>query len=255
MINKIYKKDKKGVSDVITTVLIILLVLAAVAIIGGILLRNISQAGSKIETSTGCVELDIQPVSCTLTGSGAATAASVIVQRGSRGSNLDISKLAAVVEKSDGTTATGYATTANINPLATTTISVPAVGANAKNARVAATLRGSDGSEQTCELTNVVAECKTAPAPPTQYSLTVTKQGAGAGTVTSTPSGINCGTGGTDCNENYNSGTSVTLTASASSGSSFYAWTGGGCVGSSATCTVTMDANKAVTATFNLQSS
>ena len=90
-------KNKKAVSDVITTVLIILLVLAAVAIIGGILLRNIGEAGSKIETSSGCVELDVQPVSC-----GAFSYASnVLVQRGSRGANFKISKLTAIFDKSN----------------------------------------------------------------------------------------------------------------------------------------------------------
>ena len=40
---------KKGVSSVVTTVLIILLVLAAVAMIGGILLKNIQETADKIE--------------------------------------------------------------------------------------------------------------------------------------------------------------------------------------------------------------
>jgi len=80
-----------------------------------------------------------------------------------------------------------------------------------------------------------------------QYTLTVQKSGTGSGTVTSSPAGINCGS---DCTEAYNSGTSVTLTATAASGSTFAGWSGGGCSGTG-NCTVTMDANKTVTATFN----
>src|SRR3989338_5525955 len=97
-------KNKKAVSDVITTVLIILLVLAAVAIIGGILLRNIGQAGSKIGTSQGCIELDVQPVSCNALLSASNEVTRVLVQRGSRGSDLDISKLNAIIDKGDGAT-------------------------------------------------------------------------------------------------------------------------------------------------------
>jgi hypothetical protein len=83
----------------------------------------------------------------------------------------------------------------------------------------------------------------------TLYTLTVSKSGTGTGTVTSSPSGIDCGS---DCSESYNQGTSVTLTATAASGSIFEGWSGGGCSGTG-TCTVTMNAAKSVTATFNPQ--
>jgi len=78
------------------------------------------------------------------------------------------------------------------------------------------------------------------------YTLTVSKSGTGSGTVTSSPAGISCGS---DCSEAYNSGTSVTLTAAAASGSTFAGWSGA-CSGTGS-CTLTMDSNKSVTATFN----
>jgi hypothetical protein len=81
-----------------------------------------------------------------------------------------------------------------------------------------------------------------------QYTLTVTKAGTGTGIVTSSPAGINCGS---DCSEAYNSGTVVTLTATADTSSTFAGWSGG-CTGTG-TCAVTMDAAKAVTATFTLK--
>ncbi|MFN9503734.1 MAG: Calx-beta domain-containing protein [Rubrivivax sp.] len=82
----------------------------------------------------------------------------------------------------------------------------------------------------------------------TNYTLTVSKGGAAAasGVVTSSPAGISCGS---DCSEAYSSGTSVTLTASAPSGTLFSGW-GGACAGTAATCTVTMDAAKTVSASF-----
>jgi endoglucanase len=81
---------------------------------------------------------------------------------------------------------------------------------------------------------------------PGNFALTVTKAGAGSGTVTSSPSGINCGS---TCSANYSSGTSVTLSATAASGSTFAGWSGA-CTGT-ASCTVSMTAARAVTATFN----
>ena len=84
--------------------------------------------------------------------------------------------------------------------------------------------------------TNVVCATTTA-------TLTVAK--SGNGTVTSSLAGINCGG---DCSESYASGAAVTLTATAAAGSTFTGWSGA-CTGT-ATCTVTMNAAKSVTATF-----
>jgi endoglucanase len=76
----------------------------------------------------------------------------------------------------------------------------------------------------------------------------VTKAGllAPFGTVTSSPSGINCGA---TCSANYASGTVVTLTATPASFATFAGWSGA-CSGTGS-CTLTMNANRTVTATFN----
>jgi len=80
-----------------------------------------------------------------------------------------------------------------------------------------------------------------------QYTLTVNRTGTGSGTVTSSPSGINCGT---DCTETYHQGTSVTLTATPATGSVFSGWSGD-CTGTNTSATVTMDADRTCTATFD----
>lgn len=79
---------------------------------------------------------------------------------------------------------------------------------------------------------------------PREVSLTINKVGTGTGAVFALPSGN--GTLYT-----YDQGTVVTLTASPVEGSTFGGWTGA-CQGAALTCTVTMDASKTVTATFNL---
>lgn len=98
------------------------------------------------------------------------------------------------------------------------------------------------GSPQKIVVTYIVS-------PLGSYTLTVTKAGAGSGTVTSSPAGINCGA---TCSANYTTGTSVTLTATPSAGSTFAGWSGGGCSAGTGTCTVIINANTAVTATFNI---
>ena len=78
------------------------------------------------------------------------------------------------------------------------------------------------------------------------FTLTVTRAGSGSGTVTSSPAGITCGG---DCTEAYEVGDVVTLTANPASGSRFAGWSGA-CTNATGTCQVSMDAAKAVTATF-----
>lgn len=82
--------------------------------------------------------------------------------------------------------------------------------------------------------------------PATDFLLRVAKAGTGTGTIASTAGGISCGA---TCSASFSSGTSVTLTATATGGSTFTGWTGA-CSGSAATCNVTMDTAKDVTATF-----
>ncbi len=79
------------------------------------------------------------------------------------------------------------------------------------------------------------------------YTLTLNEPGLGTGTITSNPSGINCGS---TCSSLYLQGQHVTLTAVADLISTFAGWSGGGCSGTD-TCTVTMNADTSLTATFN----
>lgn len=81
-----------------------------------------------------------------------------------------------------------------------------------------------------------------------QYTLTIEKVGTGSGIVTSTPAGINCGS---DCSETVPQGKKIKLKAKASSGSIFGGW-GGACTGTTLSCTVTINGDQVVTATFVL---
>jgi hypothetical protein len=76
------------------------------------------------------------------------------------------------------------------------------------------------------------------------FGLSVAKTGTGSGTVSSGPAGINCGG---DCSESYTSGMVVALSAIPAAGSIFSGWSGSGC----STGSVTMNANRNCTATFN----
>ncbi|NKE70325.1 hypothetical protein MNODULE_06145 [Nitrospiraceae bacterium HYJII51-Mn-bac16s-1-B09] len=81
-------------------------------------------------------------------------------------------------------------------------------------------------------------------APPT-FTLTVSRTGNGL--VTSTPGGIDCGT--TCTSGPLSPGTRITLTVVPAAGAPFQNW-GGACSGTQTTCTLTLDSNKTVSATF-----
>jgi hypothetical protein len=73
------------------------------------------------------------------------------------------------------------------------------------------------------------------------YTLTIAKSGTGSGTVTYNPPGTT-----------FPSGTVVTLTATPDQNSTFEGWSGG-VTETSSTCSVTMNADTPVTATFTLK--
>jgi hypothetical protein len=79
---------------------------------------------------------------------------------------------------------------------------------------------------------------------PSTFSLTLAT--TGSGTVTSSPSGISCGS---TCTASFSTGTSVALQASPASGFAISSWSGGGCSGNSATCTVSTGGT--ITVTFS----
>lgn len=70
--------NKKGLSDIITTILIILLALAAIVLIWGFIRRPIEQGGQQIEKSSDCLALNLKPTACQLVNNN--TAARVVVQ-------------------------------------------------------------------------------------------------------------------------------------------------------------------------------
>jgi hypothetical protein len=94
----------------------------------------------------------------------------------------------------------------------------------------------------------LVGSPRTTAAVEQQYSsvLTVRRAGDGSGIVTSQPAGITCGS---QCTAQFGTTVRVTLTATPDPGSEFAGWSGD-CSGSTPTCSVSMNQNRTVTATF-----
>ena len=80
---------------------------------------------------------------------------------------------------------------------------------------------------------------------PITYTLSLSLVANSGDKVTSSPSGIDCGS---SCSHNFNSGTQVTLTAIPDGAWGLAGW-GGGCSGIGS-CTLTINGNTSVSASF-----
>src|SRR3989344_1618641 len=142
--------NKKAVSDVVSTVLIILLVVAAIAIIGAIVLNTVNKAGPKVDTAVACQSLDIKPNACVYdTSDGRVTSASFV--RGSGGSDVTVSKVTAIFQDDSVVTkgsSVEYSNTAEIAKtfsavdITATLPTAPNAQSGAKRMIVAATISG-----------------------------------------------------------------------------------------------------------------
>ncbi len=130
-----------------------------------------------------------------------------------------------------------------------------ATGLACGNALVSATVktnssagnRSSSGAIVTGFMTATVV-CFTGSGPGGSPILTVTLAGAGTGIVSSSPAGIICPSA---CSASFPSGTSVILTAAPTGSSTFGSWSSGCSSISGNTCTVVLNGNTTITATFN----
>ncbi len=130
----------------------------------------------------------------------------------------------------------------------TVTIPVGAASVSFSASTAAVALPTNVTINATFESASVSATVTINPAAGVICTLTITR--SGSGTVTATPAGndraINCGS---TCTASFNLGTAVTLTATPPNGKSLAAWSGG-CSGSNPICTLVMNNNTAVQASF-----
>ncbi len=139
-------RNKKGLSDIIATVLIVLLALAAVAIVWGFIRPTFDRAGGAIETSQKCLDAEVRVTSCTTDGD-----VTVQLVRG------DVQRIRAVAYDSGGNTATGDTNT-TLGVLGTEQVSTGLTGT--VTARAAAIVMDNTNSPYPCDVTPVAVTCE-----------------------------------------------------------------------------------------------
>lgn len=94
--------NKKGMSDVVTTVLIVLLSLIAVTLVWTFLSPLILKSGADITRSQACMSVNLEVTGCKINSTGTQGVYNVTVKRSAGAASLSAIKL--IFAKADGTT-------------------------------------------------------------------------------------------------------------------------------------------------------
>ena len=139
---------KKGVSDIIVSMIMIIIVLGAITIVWLLIRGFIGSGAEQISTGTECLEVDIKPTALDCVGSGNSTC-DITVSRGTGGNKIGGLKL--VFTNSTATKNYIHDVPGDINILETKTVPGVATGIeNANNVDVVVYFKDASGKEQLC---------------------------------------------------------------------------------------------------------
>ena len=148
--------NKKGLSNIIATVLIILLALAAVVIVWQFIRPIFTESGENVNLQQKCLDAEVTPIGCTVSGTPGAYRATVII----KGTKGDISQITAILKFSDGTTAVQLLPPPEA--LATVDDTFDNLAAQPLRLSAAANVQSDDGAQtQTCQESSVFVACIT----------------------------------------------------------------------------------------------
>jgi hypothetical protein len=132
--------QKRGLSDIVTTVLIILVAIGAISIVWGYLQATVSSGSS--ELTTACTTLDLQPVSCSYNDSA-------VFVKYSRNAGAATLTNASLIFQIDGQANT-YSATSIPNPLETKLQTLYTVAGTPSQFSIAGTVTTESGKSKIC---------------------------------------------------------------------------------------------------------
>ncbi|MBI2451479.1 hypothetical protein HYV50_00195 [Candidatus Pacearchaeota archaeon] len=134
--------NKRGLSTIVATVLIVLLSLVAIALVWSFISPAIKESGTSVALQQKCFEVEVRPTNCN------ATTGVVNVQL-TRGNVADIDKVTAIIEQSDGSTKTAEGTVTQQLSTVSITVVIDA-GKSGKTAQAAARVKDESGKTALC---------------------------------------------------------------------------------------------------------
>lgn len=147
--------SKKGVSDIVTTVLIILLVLAAVSIVGNIILKNLQKGGEQIEKSTDCLSLEVIPLACSAAGNNTYN----VQYKWTKGGDLPLGSVKVFVYNDKGLNVVSVGEAPDFLGVVEASVNTSKLKGNEDYATVSGVLKGTSG-ENICSESAVQVSCK-----------------------------------------------------------------------------------------------
>jgi flagellin-like protein len=145
--------NKKGLSNIVATVLIVLLVLAAVVLVWNVIRPAIEGTGESIDIKSACLLIDLKPTKCTLAGGASPATITYQILQGNP------TKVVGIIETDDGNVATNIDATPPANVLETASFPVPFTGTGNPTATTAAIITDSEGNDQTCDAVALPVAC------------------------------------------------------------------------------------------------
>ncbi|MEK6760301.1 MAG: hypothetical protein AABX93_00065 [Nanoarchaeota archaeon] len=143
--------DKRGLSTIIVTLLIIVLSLAGIGILGVIIQNLIKEGASDVDLSSKCLEVDVALTKTDCNPGTNGDDCDITVIRNDNGD--DIAGLKLVLTNETATTNYRYDAVGNIDPLETKTFSVTGTGISDVNkVDVVTYFKDETGNEQLCPL-------------------------------------------------------------------------------------------------------
>ncbi len=153
------KFSRKGLSDIVTNVLIILLVLVAIGIIWAFVRPAITQGAGQLQGAGDCLTIDVEPVSCNIsdntvtfkrnTGAGAIAGTKFIIEQNGGTVTCD----------DTGTTGKPGELSGSTSDLDTITPACSNDLASGSKVQVAALVASSDGTAKSCNANPVKVTC------------------------------------------------------------------------------------------------
>ncbi|MEI6732226.1 MAG: archaellin/type IV pilin N-terminal domain-containing protein [archaeon] len=143
--------NKKGLSDVITTVLIILLVLAAVALIWGFIRTPIESSGKQIESTGECFKVELTPKSCVVNATNPNSQNATITVQWTGGDAVAVQSLVLLATDKNGKVATIPAASPAFLGTTSATVNITGLADNTTiQASAAAVIKTKSGNIATC---------------------------------------------------------------------------------------------------------
>ena len=148
--------NKKGVSDIVTTVLMVLLVLAAVVIVGRIIFDNLQKGGQVIEKSTDCLNVEVTPLLCKDAGNGTYT----VQYKWTKGGDMALTGVKLFVYDDSGLNIVADGDKPDFLGVVEADVNATKLKGTVDHATVAAVLKSSTGDANVCSESEAKVSCK-----------------------------------------------------------------------------------------------